>query len=482
MMSGGPTTSVLGIDSSTQSTKVELRDLSSGQLVAVGRAAHPPTTPPNSEQDPEAWWLALTSALAQVGRHLPAVAALAVAGQQHGLVLLDQEGHSLRPAKLWNDTTSSPEAEELVKALGPAAWATRCGSVPTASFTITKLAWVASHEPEVLAATTSILLPHDYLTWRLSGAKVTDRGDASGTGWWSPSTGQYDQELLDLVAYDGSLPHRLPEVRGPLEAAGTTNSAAIELGFGSGVIVGPGTGDNMAGALGLGLVEGDVAISIGTSGTVYAVSGQSAHDPSGAVAGFADATGNYLPLVCTLNATKVTDAIARLLGVDHHELSALTLAADPGSGGIVMIPYFDGERTPNRPTATGTVVGLRSNVERPQLARAAHEGVVCGLLDGLDALRAAGVATTGRLFLIGGGAKSPAYRQIVADLAATPLIVPQAEETVATGACVQAAAVLEEVIPTEIARRWGLGRGEPVDPGPVDSQAIRQAYAAAAVR
>lgn len=470
---------VLGVDSSTQSTKVELRRLDTGALVAVGRSTHPPTTPPRSEQDPEAWWRALLASLDQVTAHLPDVVAVAVAGQQHGLVLVDEAGAALRPAKLWNDTTSAPEAEELTRRLGPEGWAAACGSVPTASFTITKLAWVAAHEPEILARAARVMLPHDYLTWRLTGRHVTDRGDASGTGWWSPG-GRYEPDLLALVGDPADLAGRLPEVLDPTEAAGgVTADEALTRGLGPGVVVGPGTGDNMAGALGLGLGPGDVAVSIGTSGTVYAVSATPTHDETGAVAGFADASGHFLPLVCTLNATKVTDAVARLLGLDHEQTSLLALSAEPGAGGVVLVPYFDGERTPNRPDATGAVLGLRSDLGRPQLARAAYEGVVCGLLDGLDAMGRVGVVTGGKLLLTGGGARAEAYRRVLADLAGRPVVVPDTDETVATGACVQAAAVVAGESPGAVADRWGLGAGLVVEPRPIDAAAIRQAYTAA---
>jgi xylulokinase len=236
----------------------------------------------------------------------------------------------------------------------------------------------------------------------------------------------------------------------------------------------------MAAALGLALEPGDVVISIGTSGTVFAVAEAPVADTTGAVAGFADASGRFLPLVCTLNATQVTDAVARLLGVDHAELDVMARSARSAST-PTLVPYFAGERTPNRPHATGTITGIRTDVTREQIARAAFEGVVCGLLDGLDALSAAGVAVTdGRLFLVGGGARSTAFRHAVADLAQREVHVPDAEELVASGACVQAAACLHGVEPVELARSWGLGRASLVEPdGASDHEAIRAAYAAA---
>lgn len=456
--------SVAGIDSSTQSTKVEVRRIDDGTVVGTGRASHPTTTPPRSEQDPNAWWAALVAAFGQVEPEVRAgIVGVSVAGQQHGLVLLDEAGDPLRPAKLWNDTESAPQADALIAASGADVWVDRCGSVPAPAFTVTKLAWVAENEPSLIDRIDRVMLPHDHLTWKLTGEHVTDRGDASGTGWWSPSIEDYVDEVIELVA--PTVVDKLPTVLGPTTAAGTvTAGAAAELGVPMNVIVGPGSGDNMGGALGLGLRSGDLAISIGTSGTAYAVSGTPTADATGFVAGFADATGNFLPLVCTLNATKVTEAFRRLLGVDYREFDALALSAPLGAGGVVLVPYLDGERTPNRPGATGLLTGVRSDVERRQVARAAFEGVVCGLLDGVEALASAGVALDGRTFLIGGGAKSEAYGRIMADLSQRQLTIPVDDETVATGAAVQAAVVTGHGTFDEVADRWKLGQGLTVDP------------------
>jgi xylulokinase len=235
----------------------------------------------------------------------------------------------------------------------------------------------------------------------------------------------------------------------------------------------------MGAALGLAVQPGDAVISLGTSGTAYAVSDTPTSDPSGLVAGFADATGRFLPLACTLNATKVTDAVARLLGVDHGGLEALASGAPTGAGGVVLLPYFDGERTPNRPGATGVVSGLRGDVSREQLARAAFEGVACSLLDALDAV-GEHVPVGGRLLLTGGGARSAAYRQVLADLSGRSVTVPSVAEAVATGACVQAAAVLQAREPSVVQAAWGLGGGTEVAPGPAAGAAtdVRAAYAA----
>ena len=479
---------VVGVDSSTSATKVEVRDAETGKRWGAGREPHPPTgTPPRSEQDPSAWWAALIQAFHRAGRYED-VAAISVAGQQHGLIALDTDDRVLRPAKLWNDTESAPEAAELVARLGSRGWASSAGSVPTASFTVTKLAWLRRHEPDTYARLARVALPHDWLTLKLTGRLVTDRGDASGTGYWSPAQGRWRRDLVELVGFGGAAEwsaDSFPLVLAPIEPAGPlTGSAAAPLNLtGLDVVVGPGTGDNMAAALGIGLRPGDVAISIGTSGTVFAVSERPTADESGAVAGFADATGRFLPLVCTLNATKVTDAMASLLGLgdDPSVFDDVALAAPPGADGLVLLPYLDGERTPNRPDATGTLTGLRSDVTREQLARAAVEGVVCGLLDGLDALTSAGVDTSGRVHLVGGGARSRAYRRVLADLLQREVVVPDADaEHVAVGAAVQAACVLTNAEPAEVTAAWGLGRGDTVDPDPtVDRDAIRAAYAAA---
>jgi xylulokinase len=461
---------VLGVDSSTQSTKVEVRDADTGALIGAGRAPHPPTTPPRSEQDPEEWWAALGVAIAQAG--VRDVDAIAVAGQQHGLVVLDAHGAVVRPAKLWNDTESAPDAAWLIAQLdGPAAWANACGTVPVAAFTISKLSWLHRSEPESWSRLARVCLPHDWITFRLTGSFVTDRGDASGTGYFDARTDSYRPELLAVVERDVDWTPRLPAVLGPGDHAGDTDL------LGRRAAVAAGTGDNMAAALGVGLAPGDVAISIGTSGTVFAVSATPTADASGAVAGFADATGNFLPLVCTLNATKVTDAVARLLGVDHEQLDRLALAAPSGAGGVVLVPYFDGERVPDRPDATGTLAGLRSDATPELVARAAFEGVVCGLLEGLDALAAAGVPAGGRLFVLGGGSRSAAYCQVIADLSGRTLVVPEVAEPVATGACVQAAALLHADDASIVARMWGLGGGRTVAPRDIDAASVRSRYA-----
>ena len=467
---------VVGVDSSTSACKVQVRDVDTGAVVASGRAAHPPTSPPRSEQHPSAWEHAFHAACAEAA--LPAndlPAALSIAAQQHGLVVLGDDGEVLRPAKLWNDTESAPDTGVLLAALpgGPAAWAIACGSVPLPSFTIAKLHWLHRCEPKTFRRVATVLLPHDWLTFRLTGRRTTDRGDASGTGYWSPREARYRDDLLHLVSTDIDWESALPEVLAPDAVAGEWR--------GAGITVAAGTGDNMAAALGLGLRPGDLALSLGTSGTAFTVSAEPSADPTGTVAGFADASGRYLPLVCTMNATKVTDAVARLLGVDQAQFDALVLEAPAGSGDLVLVPHLDGERTPNRPDATGVLTGLRTDVTPSQLARAAVEGVVCNLLAGADAL---GPGTAhGTVFLVGGAARSAAYRRVVADLTGRPVQVPMEHELVAAGAAVQAAAVHHGHDVGQVAEAWGLGRGETIEPdGTVDRAAIRARYADAVAR
>ncbi|MFG1708726.1 xylulokinase [Nonomuraea sp. M3C6] len=440
-------TLVAGVDSSTQSCKVVIRDAETGALVRQGRAAHPDGT----EVHPSHWWAAFLRALEEAGG-LDDVAVISVAGQQHGMVCLDEAGNVVREALLWNDTRSAQAALDLTAELGgPQAWADAVGLVPVASFTVTKLRWLAEHEPENARRTAAVCLPHDWLTWRLAGALgsgspdasswvdaplppldhlTTDRGDASGTGYWSPATGAYRTDILKAAF--GSVP-LLPRVLGPADEVGAATGGAGR------VLIAPGTGDNMAAALGVGARPGDVVVSLGTSGTVFAVTESPSTDPTGAVAGFADATGRFLPLVATLNAARVMDAAARIAGVGLDELSDLALQAPPGADGLTLVPYLEGERTPNRPTATGSIHGLTLATSTPaHLARAAIEGMLCGLADGLDAMG----TRPERVLLIGGAARSEAVRRIAPTIFGVPITVPPPAEYVANGAAHQAATLL----------------------------------------
>ncbi|GAA4925336.1 xylulokinase [Actinoplanes utahensis] len=419
---------VAGIDSSTQSCKVVIRDAETGRLVRQGRAVHPDGT----EVHPDAWWAALQQAIEEAGG-LDDVAAASVAGQQHGMVALDENGAVVRPALLWNDTRSAGAAADLIEELGGGdKWADAVGIVPVASFTLTKLRWLARNEPANAAKVAAVCLPHDWLTWKLSGSTSlsdlrTDRSDASGTLYWSARTNEYRHDLLELGFGRDLL---VPEVLGPTGIAGHLPNGAP---------LGPGAGDNAAAALGTGARPGDVIVSIGTSGTVFASSEVAPNDPTGTVAGFADTTGRFLPIVVTLNAARVLDAAAKLLNVGHDELSRLALSAPAGADGLVLVPYLEGERTPNRPDATGSLHGLTLRTSNPaHLARAAVEGMLCALADGLDALVGTG-AVADRIVLVGGGARSEAVRRIAPALFGKPVVVPPPGEYVADGAARQAA-------------------------------------------
>ncbi|MFD4974472.1 xylulokinase [Streptomyces sp. NPDC058424] len=439
---------VVGVDSSTQSTKVLVVDAATGQVVASGQAPHTVSSGDGRESDPRQWWDALCEALHQCGEAAHEAAAVSIAGQQHGLVTLDAQGAPVRPALLWNDVRSAPQARRLVEELGgPKAWAERTGSVPGASFTVTKWAWLAEHEPEAARSTAAVRLPHDYLTQHLTGEGTTDRGDASGTGWWASTTEAYDEEILAHVGLDPAL---LPRVVRPGEVAGTVRDSH-DLPFSKGTLVAAGTGDNAAAALGLGLRPGAPVLSLGTSGTVYAVSRHRTADPSGTVAGFADARGDWLPLACTLNCTLAVDRVAALLGLDRE-------AVESGTS-VTLLPYLDGERTPNLPNASGLLHGLRHDTTAGQLLQAAYDGAVHALLGALGLVLDQDADRTTPLLLIGGGARGTAWQQTVRRLSGRPVQIPEARELVALGAAAQAAGLLTGEDPAAVACRWRTADG-----------------------
>jgi xylulokinase len=413
-------TLVAGIDSSTQSTKVLLVRAADGVVVDEASAPHPVGT----EVHPDAWWEALRQAGSGL---LERAAAIGVGGQQHGMVALDSDGEVVRNALLWNDLRSAPQCETVVRHLGGAqSCADEIGSVPTASFTVTKLRWMAEHEPENAARTAGVLLPHDWLTWKLGGHQqmTTDHGDASGTGYYSPRRREWVPDLAAWALGRSTAPI-LPTLIAPGGVAGRAGEAVLSAG----------TGDNMAAALGLAIGPGDVVVSIGTSGTAFCIADEACADPTGSVSGFADATGRYLPLVCTINASRVLGVVGALLGVDHGEFARLALAGEPGAGGLTLLPYLDGERTPNRPTATAVLAGMTSGVTRENFARAAVEALLCSLADAVDAL---GVKPT-RVLMIGGGARNPAVQQLAPSVFGQSVQVLDPGEYVALGAARQAA-------------------------------------------
>ena len=416
---------VAGVDSSTQSVKIVVRDSDTGELIREGRGAHPDAT----EISPSKWLSELTNSTNGL---LEDVEAISIGAQQHGMVVIDDNKQVVRDALLWNDTRSADAATDLIKELGgPSKWADAVGSVPVASFTVTKLRWLANSEPENAAKVSGVMLPHDWLTWQLMGTPdeyVTDRGDASGTGYWSPQTNEYRKDLLKLAL---GKEVQLPRVASPNEIIGQTTT---------GISVAPGTGDNMAAALGLGAATGDIVISLGTSGTAYTVSSNPTNDASGIIAGFADATGNYLPLACTLNAARVINAGASVLNVSLDQFAELALTAKPGSDGLVLLPFLDGERTPNLPNAKGSMHGLtRNNLTPANFARACIEGMLCSLAEASDVITNFGQGTKpNRVVLIGGAAASKAVQEIAATLFNVPVHIPPAAEYVADGAARQA--------------------------------------------
>ena len=469
---------VAGADCSTQSTKVLIVDVDDGRVVASGGATHEVEGDGGArESDPRDWELSLAHALGQSGCAAE-VAALSIGAQQHGLVVLDDAGRPLRKAPLWNDTRGAADARALVAALGgPEAAARRVGSVLTSSFTVAHWAWLRRAEPDVAAAARHVLLPHDYLSFRLTGTTTTDRSDVSGTGWWSPSDESYAADVLGLDAVQLD-PRYLPEVLAPTATAGMVSKAAAEqFGLRPGSPVACGAGDNAAGALALSFAPGEAALSLGTSGTVYAPAARPSADSTGTVAGFASADGRYLPLACTLNATVAVDQVSEWLGLGREDV------ASPGE--VVFLPWLGGERTPNAPSASGTLTGLRYSTDKRAILQAAYDGLVATLLEATAFLdQWAPQSPDAPLLLLGGGARGRAWQETVRRLSGRPVLVVELSELVAYGAAVQAAAMLTGAPLAEIADGWGARRGLMLEPVARDDDALariaawRQSYLA----
>ena len=437
---------VAGVDSSTQSCKVVICDPASGRIVREGRASHPE----GSEVSPQAWWDAFREAVRAAGG-LDDAWALSVGGQQHGMVCLDSQGEVIRPALLWNDTRSAGAAEELIcergdgdRERGARWWAQATGLVPVASFTVTKLRWLADNEPENARKIAAVCLPHDWLSWRIRGGfeavglegLCTDRSDASGTGYMDRADAVYRREILaqalriSLEEAEGII---LPKICEPMEAMGCGDLAQ---GWGE-IAIGPGCGDNAGAALGVGLGVGQALLSLGTSGVVAVVSETPVEDPSGQVAGFADASGHWLPLACTLNASRILDAVGAMSGLSYEELDEAALSV-PDAGGLRLVPYFEGERTPNLPDATARLEGMTlKNSTRAHLARAGVEGLLAHMRFALECVRELGVPIE-KVLVVGGGARSRAVRSLAAEFLGVPVEFPEAAEYVALGAARQA--------------------------------------------
>jgi len=436
---------VVGVDSSTQSVKVILRDVESGKLIKSISKPHPDGT----EINPDFWWRALSDALSEIDTTYDAIA---IAGQQHGMVALDSNGDVIRDALLWNDTRSDKAAAELNEEIPDIHKQT--GSKLVASFTAAKVRWLADNESSNANKVSAIALPHDWLSWKLTGSTniedlFTDRSDASGTGYFDSNKNIYLNDIFATALRSNQKVH-LPRITGPDAFGGKTKAGAPIAG---------GAGDNAGAALGLGAKVGDLIISLGTSGTAFAVSNTSTHDESGEVAGFADATGNFLPLACTLNAAKVFSRVAASLGVSLEKFSELALSAPSGAEGLRLLPHFDGERTPNRPNARGTFLGINHGNFTPEnIARAAIEGVIGGMLFAANALKREGF-TSNRILLIGGAARNSAVQEITAEMFGENIELPPIGEYVADGAARQAAWALTGSIPI-----WQLGETKIIQP------------------
>ena len=442
---------IAGVDSSTQSVKIVIRRADTGELVRQGRASHPDGT----EVDPAHWKSALDTAIADAGG-IDDVAAISIGGQQHGMVALDGAGEVIRPALLWNDTRSAEQATSLNSEMGGnQAMADAVGSVLVASFTASKVRWMAESEKANADRLHAIALPHDWLSWQLQGGKdfsklFTDRSDASGTGYFDPTSSTYRRDILAKALLSDREIY-IPTIIAPSTFGGVTTA---------GIPIAAGAGDNAGAALGVQAQPGDVVISLGTSGTAFAVSTTPTHDPSGAVAGFADASGRYLPLVCTLNAARIFDAATTILGKSHDEVGALALTSVPGAHGLTLLPYFEGERTPNRPDATGVFSGMTiANSNPADIARAMIEGMLSGLADAVQSLVDLGVDIK-RVLIIGGAAKNPAVGQIASALFGRPVVIPPAGEYVADGAAKQAAWAL---LGGDTAPVWDLGNAVAIE-------------------
>ena len=463
-----PQSVVLGVDSSTQSTKVIAVDLESGEIAGEGRAPHSGL----DIQDPAEWWDALVAATRAAVSHDMHVAAMSIGAQQHGMVALDAENGVICPAPLWNNVDAAPDAERLN---AMADFGREVGTRLVASITIAKLAHLARTSTEDLARTEAVGLPHDWLNLRLTGNLVTDRGEASGSGWWSPRDGRERRDLLALAVGEATAARlRLPVVYGPEDPAGSLrDDAAAALGLPAGIPVGPGTGDNMAAALGVGATPGELVVSLGTSGTAFGVSVEPVIDETGEVEGFADATGRFLPLVCMLNCTRVVDSVSAMVGLLREDALARAAAAPPGADGLLLMPYLAGERTPNLPQATGSIAGLTAENATPDsMVRAALDGVAAGLAYAVEVLSRLGIAAP-EITLVGGGSQHPAWRQAIADATGLPVIVRGGGEHAARGAAMQAMAIARREPLDLVVARWRPEVVARIEPRPEFREAFR---------
>ncbi len=441
----------LGIDSGTQSTKTVVLDTETGEILAQASEKYDlidGLPPGHLEQHPPDWLRAvdatIESCLQQIGPRRAEVRGMGVSGQQHGFVPLDAQDRVIRPAKLWCDTSTAAECDVLADAFGGASGLiSRAGNAIPPGFTAPKILWLKRHEPENFAKLASVLLPHDYINFHLTGQKRMEYGEASGTGLLDVRTRTWATDLIDVI--DPRVREMLPPVGSSLEKNGTLRpELAAKWGLGEGVVVSAGGGDNMMGAIGTGNVRsGVVTASLGTSGTLYATADEPIVDPQGEVAAFCSSTDKWLPLVCTMNVTVLTEHVRKLFSWDHATLEAQVSSAPAGADGLLFLPYLNGERTPNLPNGRGVLHGMRmDNLTPAHLARAAVEGVTIGLGYGIRRFAELGV-TPSEIRLTGGGSQSPVWRQICADVFGVPVVCQQSAQGGALGAAIQAAATYE---------------------------------------
>ncbi|MGO2201023.1 xylulokinase [Pseudomonas helleri] len=478
----------LGIDCGTQGTKALVLDSQSGQVLGLGTGAHTLIQGENGrrEQDTGQWLEALQiatrQALDNAGVSGLQIQGIGVSGQQHGLVLLDADGNVLRPAKLWCDTESSAENQQLLDWLGGDTGSLeRLGLVIAPGYTVSKLLWTRRHHPQVLEQTAHILLPHDYLNFWLTGRYCSEYGDASGTGYFNVRTRQWDLGILRHIDPSGVLEQALPQLLEPHQAVGTLRPhVAHLLGLNPNAVVSSGGGDNMLGAIGTGNISpGIITMSLGSSGTVYAFNAQAQISPDASVASFCSSSGGWLPLICTLNLTNATSAVRDLFGLSVEAFNTLASQAPIGADGVSMLPFLNGERVPALPHATGSVQGLTlTNMTQANLCRAAIEGTTFGLRYGLDLLRRNGLQSQA-IRLVGGGSKSALWRQMAADIMNTPVVCTEQSEAAALGAAIQAAWCVSagaETLEDLCQRCVRLESNSQTHPDPTHVLAYEQAY------
>jgi xylulokinase len=435
----------IGIDSGTQSTKAVVLDLNEKKIIAEARAPHtliPGLPAGHMEQHPQEWTAALDSVLAQIAAKVDGslVRGIGVSGQQHGFVPLDARGEVIRPAKLWCDTSTTEECAILTRKLGGEKAVIRtAGLAFLPGFTAPKILWLKRHEPANYRRLRHVLLPHDYLNFHLTGNYFMEYGDASGTALMDVRKRVWSRPVLQAI--DRNLADWLPPLSASHQPAGILRpELARKYGFADNVIVSAGGGDNMMGAIGTGNVKpGVVSASLGTSGTIYAYGNKPVVDPNGEIAAFCSSTGGWLPLLCTMNVTLVTEQFRTLFNWDHAQLEQAVASTPAGAGGLSLLPYFAGERTPNLPKGTGVFTGLTLQTLTPgHLARAAMEGVTMNMNYGLRRLAALGVKPK-EIRVTGGGSRSAYWRQLMADIFGVPVVAMVEDEGAALGGALQAA-------------------------------------------